>query len=287
MSLEKDDVIVSLVGDSDLAAFGVMWASSSTWDHWPEELRSTWWESAYEAPFPQWIMVDLRSRRTVRRLVLKAPEHVPAQNQTLTVEGSEDGRTFTTLVPSTRYDFTPQTVIDLPGEGAQTRCVRLVFTANDDEGQAFLSGFEVYGNPGDEPDEDSVPLEDPLSEPEPRGRTPLHIGADRSGRVSLVFSGDLSWDGEGGYTITGQLKADSPRDGRRTTVWLEYGGENESWKQSPETQTAYGNGGNLVVRLTGKLARGEKLDVRLGSWQSGAFGIGSTEKTDKVQYVIS
>ncbi|MFI0741462.1 discoidin domain-containing protein [Streptomyces sp. NPDC021100] len=284
MSLEKDDAIVSLVGDADLAAGRKMRASSSSTGQEPERLTDRWWESGYKAPFPQWLAVDLGSQRMVRRIVLKTPEHWPAQNQTLTVEGSQDGTTFTTLVPSAAYDFTPQATIDLPGDGASTRYVRLLFTANNGpdpwgERGAFLSGFEVYG-------QDSPPL---VPAPGKSGRKQLVYSAQRSfvGSVWLDFYGELSWDGKGGYTIDGTLKAESSNDARRSTVWLEYGGENESWKKSPETDTSHGRSSRLAVHVTGKLAPGEKLEVRLGSWQQGAFGIGTVENSKSDQFVIS
>ncbi|MFI1256846.1 discoidin domain-containing protein [Streptomyces netropsis] len=295
MALEKDDAIVSLVGDSDLAAGRQMWASSSSSHHGPDQIGGTqptaWWESAYKEPLPQWIQVDLGSQRTVSRLVLKTPEHWPAQSQTLTVEGSVDGSTFTTLVASARYEFTPQATIDLPG--ASTRCIRLVFTANNGPGPwgergAFLSGFAVYGLAGEQPGEAGPPLPEPKIPVRP-GRTSLSFGTVRSfvGSVWLNFSGELSWDGTGGYTIDGTLKASSSSDARRSTVWLEYGGESESWKKSGETETSNGRSQNLPVRLTGKLAPGEKLEVRLGSWQAGVMGIGSVENSEKQQYGIS
>ncbi|AZS71886.1 hypothetical protein DDE74_13855 [Streptomyces lydicus] len=291
MALEKDDAIVSLVSDSDLAAGRQMWASSSSQGHGPDQLTTSWWESAYKAPLPQWIQVDLGSRRTVNRLVLGTPANWPAQSQTLTVEGSEDGSTFTTLVASARYDFTPQTAIDLPE--VSTRCIRLVFTANNGPGPwgergAFLSGFEVYGLAGEQPGEEGPPLPEPKIPVGP-GRTSLSFGTQRSfvGSVWLNFSGELSWDGTGSYTIDGTLKASSSSDARRSTVWLEYGGESESWKKSDETETSLGSSQSLPVRLTGNLAPGEKLEVRLGSWQAGVFNIGPVENSEKRQYVIS
>ncbi|WP_280703322.1 discoidin domain-containing protein [Kitasatospora sp. GP82] len=291
MALEKDDVIVSLVGDADLAAGRQMWASSSSQGHGPDQIGTSWWESAYKAPLPQWIQVDLGSQRTVRRLVLKTPDNWPAQNQTLTVEGSEDGSTFTTILASARYDFTPQTIIDLPG--ALVRCIRLVFTANNGPGPwgergAFLSGFEVYGLPGEQPGAEGPPLPEPKKYVGP-GRTSLSFGTVRSfvGSVWLNFKGELSWDGTGGYTIDGTLEASSSSDARRSTVWLEYGGESESWKKSSETETSNGRTQKLPIRLTGKLTPGEKLELRLGSWQAGVFGIGAVENSEKQQYVIS
>ncbi|KOU48786.1 discoidin domain-containing protein [Streptomyces sp. WM6378] len=283
------------MGDIDLAAGRKMWASSSSSGKGPEMaadgLLHTWWESAYKAPFPQWIQVDLGSRRSVRRLVLKLRDDWPAQNQTLTVEGSDDGTAFTTLVASARYDFAPHAAIDLPE--TSTRCIRLVFTANNGPGPwgergAFLSGFEVYGPPGEQPGETGPALPEPKKYVGP-GETYLTFGTNRSaaGIVHLYFKGELRWDGEGGYTINGRLDATAGRESRRATVWLEYGGENESWKKSAETEAANGTSRTLAINLSGKLATGEKLELRLGTWQGVVLGIGGVEYTDKQQYTIS
>ncbi|MFG2919554.1 discoidin domain-containing protein [Kitasatospora sp. NPDC048298] len=303
MALEKDEAIVSLVGDTNLIAGKPIWASSSSQENGPDMINrdsgSGWWESKFEAPLPQWLLVDLGSQRTVRRIVLKVSKDWPApnrgqnQSQTLTVEGSADGKTFTTLVPSARYDFTPDTTIDLPGAGVETRCIRLFFTANNSTGfarskGAFLRDFEVYGNAGEQPGPDDPPLD--IRNGGKVGETDLGFGTQRNSlghSIWMNFKGKLSWDGQGGYVIEGQLRANSSSEAPRSTVWLEYGGESESWKKSPETETREGREKVLAIQLTGKLARGEKLEVRLGSWQGAMLGIGSTETTEKKQYKIS
>ncbi|MEU7167712.1 discoidin domain-containing protein [Streptomyces morookaense] len=300
MALEKDDAIASLVGDTNLAAGRPMRASSSSDWHGPDQIGvhedTAWWESKYKAPFPHWIQVDLGSRRTVRRLVLRTPEHWPAQSQTLTVEGSDDGSTFTTLVPSARYDFTPGTTIDLPGGGAVTRVVRLFFTANNGPGPwgergAFLWEFEVYGQAGEEPGQEGPPLPEPAPTKQPFGPGQKYVTITTyrtvAGTVHVGFKGDLKWDGEGGYTISGKLDASAARGAGRATVWLEYGGKSESWKKSGETEAANGASNYRMISLSGKLARGEKLELRLGAWQGVVLGIGGTEYTEKQRYEIS
>lgn len=135
-------------------------------------------------------------------------------------------------------------------------------------------------------EEDSMALEKDIVR---ASKTPLQFKTTRSGGACLTFEGELSWDGTGSYVIDGILKADRLiSDASRSTGWLEYGGESESWKKSGETGTAGRDESYLFIRLTGKLALGEKLEVRLGSWQdSGVFGIRSVENSDKQQYVIS
>ena len=70
--------------------------------------QSTYWESANNA-FPQWVQVDLGSAQSADRIVLQLPATWGARTQTLTVSGSTDGTTFTTVVGSATYTFDPTT----------------------------------------------------------------------------------------------------------------------------------------------------------------------------------
>jgi chitodextrinase len=108
---------------------------------------NSYWESANNA-FPQWIQVDLGTAMTVGRLVLKLPPATAwaTRSQTLTVQASTNGSTFTTLVGSAAYTFNPgsgnaATVTFAP---TSTRYVRLTFTANTGWPAAQLSEFEAY-----------------------------------------------------------------------------------------------------------------------------------------------
>ncbi len=100
----------------------------------------TYWESANNA-FPQWFQVDLGSVTTVGRLVLRLPPSWGARTQTLTVSGSTDGSSFTTLVGSATYTFAPDATITL---SATTRYLRLTFTANTGWPAGQLSELEAY-----------------------------------------------------------------------------------------------------------------------------------------------
>ncbi|MFD9737476.1 discoidin domain-containing protein [Umezawaea sp. NPDC059074] len=101
----------------------------------------TYWESANNA-FPQWIQVDLGSVAAARRLDLALPGFWGSRTQTITVQGSTDGGTFTTLVPAAGYAFAPGTSVTLPGTGV--RYLRLLFTANTGWPAGQLSGLQVF-----------------------------------------------------------------------------------------------------------------------------------------------
>ena len=70
---------------------------------------SSYWESANNA-FPQWLQVDLGSAKSIGKVMLDLPPSTSwgARTQTLSVQGSTDGSTFSTIVPSAGYTFDPQ-----------------------------------------------------------------------------------------------------------------------------------------------------------------------------------
>jgi beta-glucosidase len=110
---------------------------------------SSYWESTNNA-FPQWLQVDLGSATTVGRLVVTLPPSTAwaARTQTLSVLGSTDGSTFTTLVGSAGYTFDPNTgnTVTITVPSATTRFVRLNFTANTGWPAGQASELQVYSS---------------------------------------------------------------------------------------------------------------------------------------------
>ncbi|MFJ8058274.1 discoidin domain-containing protein [Streptomyces sp. NPDC096142] len=109
---------------------------------------NSYWESTNNA-FPQALTVDLGSNRAVRRLVLKLPPSSAwgARTQTLSVLGSTDGSSYSTVAGSTGYRFDPASgntvTVALPS-GTNLRYVRLNVTANTGWPAAQLSEVEAY-----------------------------------------------------------------------------------------------------------------------------------------------
>ena len=68
--------------------------------------QGTYWESANNT-FPQWAQVDLGSARSASKVVLQLPPSWGARSQTLTLQASGDGSSFTTVVASNAYTFSP------------------------------------------------------------------------------------------------------------------------------------------------------------------------------------
>ena len=134
---------VSLTGSgigatTNLALGATMTASGSTQSYVPSNTNdgntSTYWESTNNA-FPQWLEADLGSAQTVGSITLDLPPSSSwaTRTQTLSVQGSTDGSTWTTLVGSANYTFDPSTgntvTISLPSAVSE-RYLRLNFTAN-------------------------------------------------------------------------------------------------------------------------------------------------------------
>ncbi|MFF3913860.1 discoidin domain-containing protein [Streptomyces sp. NPDC001852] len=109
---------------------------------------NSYWESTNNA-FPQSWTVDLGSSYAVRRLVLKLPPSSAwgARTQTITVLGSTDGSTYSTVVGSQGYRFDPATgnttTVSLPG-GTNLRYLRLSVSANTGWPAGQFGEVEAY-----------------------------------------------------------------------------------------------------------------------------------------------
>jgi chitodextrinase len=110
--------------------------------------QNSYWESANNA-FPQWLQVDLGSATTVKRVVVDLPPAAAwaTRSQTIAVQGSTDGGTFSTLLAAAARTFDPATgntaTLTLPS-AATARYVRLVFTANTGWPAGQASGLHVF-----------------------------------------------------------------------------------------------------------------------------------------------
>ncbi|NUP53546.1 MAG: Secreted glycosyl hydrolase [Catenulispora sp.] len=107
--------------------------------------QSSYWESA--AAFPQWAQVDLGASTSVNQVVLKLPASWGARSQTLSVQGSPDGSTFSTIVASASYTFDPaaNNVVTISFGATAARFVRIAITANTGWSAGQLAELEVYG----------------------------------------------------------------------------------------------------------------------------------------------
>ncbi|MFE7568710.1 discoidin domain-containing protein [Streptomyces sp. NPDC057539] len=141
----------------DLALRRPASASSQTQNYAPGNAvdgdSNSYWESANNAGFPQWIQVDLGSVSPVKRVVLSLPPN-PAwttRTQTLSVLGSTvaGGGAMSPLSASAAYVFNPASgnsvTIPVAG-GSSARFVRIEFTGNSGWPAGQLAGLSVYAD---------------------------------------------------------------------------------------------------------------------------------------------
>ncbi|WP_026150898.1 carbohydrate-binding protein [Streptomyces prunicolor] len=107
--------------------------------------QGSYWESANNA-FPQWVQVDLGSARSAARAVLQLPVTWGARSQTLSLSGSTDGATFTTLKSSAAQAFDPGTknTVTLTFPAALRRYYRVTIAANTGWPAGQVSEFQVW-----------------------------------------------------------------------------------------------------------------------------------------------
>jgi hypothetical protein len=137
---------------ANLAAGKTMSASTSLSGFGPalanDANTGTYWESNNNV-FPQWLQVDLGSTQSIGQVVLKLPAAWTARTQTLSILGSTDGTTFSTLKASATYPFDPTTNTNTAAitfAGVSTRYVRVNITANSAQPGGQIAELEVYAS---------------------------------------------------------------------------------------------------------------------------------------------
>ena len=107
--------------------------------------QNSYWESANNR-FPQWVQVDLGSARSASRVVLQLPAGWGARTQTLTLAGSTDGTTFTTLKSSAAHTFDPGTknTVSLTFPASAQRYYRVTIAANTGWPAGQVSEFQIW-----------------------------------------------------------------------------------------------------------------------------------------------
>ncbi|MFC8297500.1 discoidin domain-containing protein [Micromonospora orduensis] len=216
---------------------------------------STYWESANNA-FPQWIQADLGATVNVDRVVLKLPPASDWQTrtQTLSVLGSTNGSSFTTLKASAGYTFNPASgnTATVSFTAASTRYVRVQVTGNTGWPAAQFSEVEVYGASGStDTQAPSVPGNLAYTQP-------------ASGQVRLTWSASTDNVGVTGYDVyaNGALRGsvggstltytDSQPDSATVSYYVRArdAAGNQSANSNTVTRTGTGNpptGSNLAV----------------------------------------
>ena len=137
---------------TDLALNMPVTASSYTQNYVPANAvdgnTSTYWEATNGA-WPSTITVNLQSVQTLGSITIDLPPATAwnTRTQTLSVLGSTNGTSFSTLVASATYTWNPSTgntvTIPLPS-GTSDQYVELAFTANSVQNGAQASEILIY-----------------------------------------------------------------------------------------------------------------------------------------------
>ncbi|MFC9398624.1 discoidin domain-containing protein [Streptomyces sp. NPDC057027] len=177
----------------NLAAGKTLTASSSTQTYTPPNAndgnRATYWESTGGA-FPQWLQADLGAALRIDRVVLRLPDGWGSRSQTLKIQGSTDGTTFTDLTAAQAYAFDAASGRSATvGFGATTtRYVRVLVTANTVQNAAQFSELEVYGPTSGDTQAPTAPANLAYTEP-------------ASGQIRLTWNAATDDTGVTGYDV--------------------------------------------------------------------------------------
>ncbi|MFD9735456.1 discoidin domain-containing protein [Umezawaea sp. NPDC059074] len=158
--------------------------------------QNSYWESNNNA-FPQWLQVDLGAAASVNRVVLKLPASWGSRTQTLAVQGSANGSSFTDLATSAQYNFAPANgnSVTVTFTATSTRYVRVAITANTVQPGGQLSEVEVYGPTSGDVQAPTAPGSLAFTEP-------------AAGQVKLTWTASTDNVGVTGYDVyaNGQLR---------------------------------------------------------------------------------
>ncbi|MFC7886067.1 discoidin domain-containing protein [Streptomyces sp. NPDC057376] len=107
--------------------------------------QGSYWQSG-GGSLPQWVQTDLGATERIDEVVLRLPAGWESRDQTLSVQGSADGTSFSTLKSSATYTFSPGSgnTVAVSFPATQTRYVRINVTANTGWQAAQLSELEVH-----------------------------------------------------------------------------------------------------------------------------------------------
>jgi hypothetical protein len=136
-------------GGPDIAVGDATAASSSHGEYGAANItdgnQGSYWQSGGDG-LPQWVQTDLGATERIDEVVLRLPAGWESREQTLSVQGSTDGTSFSTLKTSATYAFTPGSgnTVTVGFPAAQTRFVRVDITANTGWQAAQLSELEVH-----------------------------------------------------------------------------------------------------------------------------------------------
>jgi F5/8 type C domain-containing protein len=105
---------------------------------------STYWQGAEPTAA---LTLQLAQPSPVDRVLLELPANWPTRDETIEVDGSADGNTWTTLVPATAYTFTVGSdAVAIPVPAGTQDDLRLDISGNTVMGAPQIAEFQAYSN---------------------------------------------------------------------------------------------------------------------------------------------
>ena len=141
--------IAPYAGAPDNLALAGSLAATSTQGGFPagsgnDNDPNTYWQAAEPAAT---LTLQLAQPSPVDRVLLELPEDWPTREQTIEIDGSADGSTWTTLVPATTYTFTAgSNAIGILVPAGTRDDLRLDISGNTVMGAPQIGEFQAYSN---------------------------------------------------------------------------------------------------------------------------------------------
>jgi hypothetical protein len=143
---------IGITTSTDLALNQTVTASGYTQSYVPSNAvdgnADTYWEST-DNDFPQWFQVNLKASVSVDEIVLDLPplSDWGSRTQTIEIQGSTNGSTWSTIEPATTYSFTsPSNTVTITFPATTVQDLMLTFTANSAWPAGQLSELDVYAS---------------------------------------------------------------------------------------------------------------------------------------------
>ncbi|MYR45097.1 CARDB domain-containing protein [Streptomyces sp. SID5910] len=173
--------------------------------------QASYWEGP-AGSFPQWVQIDLGASTDLDDVVLKLPAAWESRTETVSVQGSTDGRDFATLAAGAARTFTPDAAGAVTvGVDGEARYVRVQVTGNTGWNAAQLAEVEVHGDvggedPGTPPAGTNLALRKPI---EASTTTQNYVAANANDGSTATY-----WEASGQpSTLTTRLGADADLSG--------------------------------------------------------------------------
>jgi F5/8 type C domain/Beta-galactosidase len=105
---------------------------------------NTYWQGAAPAGT---LTLQLAQAAPVGRVVLELPQNWGTRSQTIEIDGSTNGTTWTTLAPPAAYQFTAgSNTVSIPVPAATRAYLRLNISGNNVQGVPQIAEFQAYAN---------------------------------------------------------------------------------------------------------------------------------------------